>query len=135
ADEAARFVGGERAVVAVLAHLGERGYAESSRGSAGAPRYRLTPLGELEGRRRFLDEFEPYLARHAHGECGSADCDCHSGGECRGGGWRRKTRGGGAQPCRVGDASSRPRRPPSPFAAATRPGFFRSHPTDGPRGL
>jgi hypothetical protein len=37
-----------------------------------------------EGRRRFLDEFEPYLAKHGHGECGSADCDCHTGGgDCR----------------------------------------------------
>jgi hypothetical protein len=45
----------------------------------------LTESGLREGRRRFLDEFEPYLARHAHGECGSADCDCHRGGrECRG---------------------------------------------------
>ena len=34
-------------------------------------RYRLTVLGVQEGRRRFLDEFEPYLARHAHGECGT----------------------------------------------------------------
>jgi hypothetical protein len=27
-----------------------------------------------------MDEFEPYLAKHGHGECGSADCDCHKGG-------------------------------------------------------
>jgi len=48
-------------------------------------RYRLTRFGLEEGRRRFFDEFEPYLARHAHGECGTADCSCHSGGgECRG---------------------------------------------------
>ena len=65
--------------------LVEDGFAEPQLDDAGTPRYRLTTLGMREGRRRFLDEFEPYLARHAHGECGSADCDCHTGGgDCRG---------------------------------------------------
>jgi hydrogenase maturation protease len=75
-----RFAGDEAAVHRTLAGLVEDGYAEA----VGDPvRYRLTPLGVREGRRRFLDEFEPYLARHGHGQCGSADCDCQRGGECR----------------------------------------------------
>jgi hydrogenase maturation protease len=80
-----RFVDDAPAVDRTLARLVEDGYAARAGEGAGAPRYRLTALGEREGRRRFLDEFEPYLARHAHGECGSPDCDCHRGGtECRG---------------------------------------------------
>ena len=78
-----RFVGDHVSVHATLRQLVEDGFAEPQLDDRGATRYRLTPLGMLEGRRRFLDEFEPYLARHAHGECGSADCDCHTGGECR----------------------------------------------------
>jgi hypothetical protein len=63
-----------------LGQLVEDGYAEAL---ADPVRYRLTRLGVQEGRRRFMDEFEPYLARHGHGQCGSADCDCQRGGECR----------------------------------------------------
>jgi len=78
-----RFVDDPPAVEAALARLAEAGYVEAE--PAPNARYRLTRLGQDEGRRRFLDEFEPYLARHAHGECGAADCDCHAGGgECRG---------------------------------------------------
>jgi hydrogenase maturation protease len=73
-----RFTDDERAVRAALGQLVEDGYLET----VGA-RYRLTTSGVQAGRRRFLDEFEPYLARNAHGECGSADCDCHRGGECQ----------------------------------------------------
>ncbi len=80
-----RFVNDATAVKTTLRQLVEDGYAEPLRDAAQAIRYRLTALGLREGRRRFLDEFEPYLARHAHGECGAADCDCHRGGmECRG---------------------------------------------------
>ncbi|HEX6210050.1 MAG TPA: hydrogenase maturation protease [Methylomirabilota bacterium] len=75
-----RFAGDEAAVHRTLARLVEDGYADAL---ADPVRYRLTPLGVREGRRRFLDEFEPYLARHGHGQCGSADCDCQRGGECR----------------------------------------------------
>ncbi len=79
-----RFVDDPPAVEGALARLVEDGYVEAEPALPGA-RYRLTRLGQDEGRRRFLDEFEPYLARHAHGECGAADCDCHAGGgECRG---------------------------------------------------
>ena len=75
-----RFAGDEAAVRRTLAQLVEDGYAEALPDDA---RYHLTPLGVQEGRRRFLDEFEPYLARRAHGQCGAADCDCQQGGECR----------------------------------------------------
>jgi hydrogenase maturation protease len=75
-----RFAGEEAAVHRTLARLVEDGYADTR---ADPLRYRLTSLGVREGRRRFLDEFEPYLARHGHGQCGSADCDCQRGGECR----------------------------------------------------
>jgi hydrogenase maturation protease len=75
-----RFVEDEGAVRRTLGQLVEDGYAEAL---ADPVRYRLTRLGVQEGRRRFMDEFEPYLARHGHGQCGSADCDCQRGGECR----------------------------------------------------
>jgi hydrogenase maturation protease len=79
-----RFVDDATAVHTTLPQLVEEGFAEVLPGATSV-RYRLTGLGMREGRRRFLDEFEPYLARHAHGECGSANCDCHRGGaECRG---------------------------------------------------
>lgn len=86
-EDMLRFLEDRTAVEHALAQLVEEQCVEP-RGEAGeSPRYRLTPLGEREGRRRFLDEFEPYLARHAHGECGTADCDCHTGGaDCRGAG-------------------------------------------------
>jgi hydrogenase maturation protease len=78
-----RFSDDEPAVRATLDQLVEDGHLETVGHVSGSTRYRLTSSGALEGRRRFLDEFEPYLARHAHGECGSANCDCHRGGECR----------------------------------------------------
>jgi len=82
-----RFVDDAGAVEIAVARLAEEGYVEPVREGAGSVRYRLTAFGLEEGRRRFLDEFEPYLARHAHGECGAADCSCHAGGaECRGAG-------------------------------------------------
>jgi hydrogenase maturation protease len=81
--EIVRFVDDAPAVHATLGRLVEDGYAEPVTDAEGAVRYRLTALGMPEGRRRFLDEFEPYLARGGHGECGTADCDCHRGGECR----------------------------------------------------
>jgi hydrogenase maturation protease len=79
-----RFVDDERAVRAALGQLVEDGHVEPLDAHDAQIRYRLTEPGVREGRRRFLDEFEPYLARRAHGECGSADCDCHRGGECQG---------------------------------------------------
>src|SRR5262249_19672168 len=82
-----RFIDDPGTVEIALAGLVEDGYVEPADGSTGSGRYRLTRFGLEEGRRQFLDEFEPYLARHAHGECGAADCRCHAGGaECRGAG-------------------------------------------------
>lgn len=79
-----RFVDDEAAVVAALGQLVEDGYLEAVGGLDAPARYRFTSVGLKEGHRRFMDEFEPYLARGAHGECGTADCDCHRGGACRG---------------------------------------------------
>jgi len=78
-----RFADDEIGVRTTLGQLVEEGYLEAVADPEASPRYRLTAPGVQEGRRRFLDEFEPYLARHAHGECGSANCDCGRGGECR----------------------------------------------------
>jgi len=78
-----RFVDDERAVRRALAQLAEDGHLEAFSAPGSAARYRLTATGVREGRRRFLDEFEPYLATRGNGQCGSADCDCHRGGECR----------------------------------------------------
>lgn len=47
--------------------------------------YVLTESGTEEAKRRFVDEFRPYLGRNGHGEC-SDDCWCndpdHAGEEC-----------------------------------------------------
>ena len=88
AGDILRFMDDPDIVHVTLDDLVRDGYAEPVRPPAGGGaddfaaevRYRLTPDGLREGRRRFLDEFEHYLARHAHGECGSANCDCHRGG-------------------------------------------------------
>lgn len=64
-----------------LAQLVEEGYLEQVEG--GRVRYRLSTLGTEEGRRRFLDEFAPFLGRESHAECGDPECECHtSGAEC-----------------------------------------------------
>jgi len=78
-----RFVDDERAVRSALGQLVEGGHLEALGAPGAPPRYRLTETGLREGRRRFLDEFEPYLAARGHGQCGYADCDCHQGGECQ----------------------------------------------------
>ena len=59
-----------------LAQLNERGLLVSI--TAGdTPLYRLTEAGIEEGRRRFSEEFSPYLGRESHMECEDPDCDCH----------------------------------------------------------
>lgn len=64
-----------------LAQLVEEGYIDSVPGDG--VRYRLSALGIAEGRRRFLDEFAPFLGRESHSECGDPECECHtSGDEC-----------------------------------------------------
>ncbi len=54
-----------------LRKLGDIEFAES-----GQRKYRFTPTGLAEAEKRFYDEFEPHLARDAHGEC-APDCECH----------------------------------------------------------
>lgn len=48
-------------------------------------RYLLTATGKEEAKRRFVDEFRPWLGRNGHGEC-SEECWCtdpaHAGEEC-----------------------------------------------------
>ena len=41
-------------------------------------RVRLTETGIEEGKRRFKEEFEPYLGQESHLECDDPDCACHS---------------------------------------------------------
>jgi hypothetical protein len=66
-------------LAARLARLAADGYVEPG----DAPRYRLSPRGIEEGRRRFVDEFAPFLGRQDHLACGDPACDCPtSGGAC-----------------------------------------------------
>ena len=62
-----------------LVQLAEEGYLEPVK--ADGIWYRLSALGIEEGRRRFLDEFAPFLGRESHGECGDPECECHTSGE------------------------------------------------------
>ena len=62
-----------------LMQLVRGGFLEPAPGAS--MRYRLSALGVEEGRRRFVDEFAPYLGRESHGECGDAACECHTAGE------------------------------------------------------
>ena len=62
-----------------LDQLVEDGYLDPVLG--GGVRYRLSALGIEEGRRRFLDEFAPFLGRETHSECGDPECACHTSGE------------------------------------------------------
>ena len=39
--------------------------------------YQLTEMGVVEGRRRFVDEFEGLL-KQGHYECNDPECDCHT---------------------------------------------------------
>lgn len=62
-----------------LEQLVQEGYLEPTPGDV--RRYRLSALGIEEGRRRFVDEFAPFLGRESHGECGDPACECHTSGE------------------------------------------------------
>lgn len=62
-----------------LAQLAQDGYLEPVPREGG--RYRLSPRGIEEGRRRFADEFAPFLGREEHIECGDPECACHTSGE------------------------------------------------------
>jgi hypothetical protein len=62
-----------------LAQLVQDGYLEPIPGDGS--RYRLSALGIEEGRRRFVEEFAPFLGRDSHAECGDPECECHTSGE------------------------------------------------------
>lgn len=73
-DDVCRFIAVDRMVlVACLQHMRAKGLIEGDEGA----RFQLTPAGVEEGRRRFIDEFEPLLSRGGHGQCNDPDCDCH----------------------------------------------------------
>jgi hypothetical protein len=62
-----------------LEQLVQEGYLDPS--SEDGRRYRLNALGIEEGRRRFVDEFAPFLGRESHVVCGDPTCECHTSGE------------------------------------------------------
>jgi hypothetical protein len=65
-----------------LEQLAQEGYLDLCPGDS--RRYRLSTFGIEEGRRRFVEEFRPYLARESHVVCGDPTCDCHStDADCR----------------------------------------------------
>lgn len=49
-------------------------------GGAGQETFALSTRGVAEGRRRFEDEFAPYLGRESHLICDDPDCDCRKDG-------------------------------------------------------
>jgi hypothetical protein len=59
-----------------LEQLVREGYLEPSPGDG--RRCRLNALGIEEGRRRFVDEFTPFLGRESHIVCGDPTCECHT---------------------------------------------------------
>ena len=80
ADDLRRFLEADPGSIGErLDRLVSEGYLEPAEGDAG--RYRLSPWGVEEGRRRFLDEFTPFLGRDSHMECGDPECECHASGE------------------------------------------------------
>lgn len=58
-----------------LVEIGCLGYGREA--GDGVERVRLTKSGIEEGKRRFLDEFEPYLGHESHLVCDDPNCDCH----------------------------------------------------------
>jgi hypothetical protein len=62
-----------------LEQLVQEGYLDPSSRDGG--RYRLNAVGIEEGRRRFVDEFTPFLGRESHVVCGDPTCECHTSGE------------------------------------------------------
>lgn len=68
---------GEPELTEALRHLTDRGLLGLVSGGD-KPHYRLTQVGMEEGKRRFSEEFSPYLGRESHMECEDPDCDCHS---------------------------------------------------------
>lgn len=62
-----------------LEQLAQEGYLAPASGET--RRYQLTALGIDEGRRRFVDEFTPFLGRESHVVCGDPACECQTSGE------------------------------------------------------
>ena len=72
-EEIQRFLDVDRSVlIGSLQHLVVTGCLKA----VSADTFQLTRAGLQEGKRRFLDEFEPLL-KHGHGECNDPDCECH----------------------------------------------------------
>ena len=67
----------ESVIAGWLRELAADGYVEPLVAADGQESYRLTALGLVEGRKRFVDEFAPMLGKHGHGECNEPDCACH----------------------------------------------------------
>lgn len=67
----------ETVISSWLRRLAAEGYVELLAGADGGESYRLTSRGVEEGRRRFVDEFAPFLGHHGHGECNRPECACH----------------------------------------------------------
>ena len=64
-----------KANVRRLVEVGNLEYVEQQ---DGVQRVKLTARGVVEGKRRFSEEFEPYLGQESHIECNDPDCDCHN---------------------------------------------------------
>jgi len=61
-----------------IQRLVEKGYLNyASKRDDGLTRVLLTQCGIDEGKRRFIDEFEPYLGHEDHMVCDDPNCDCH----------------------------------------------------------
>jgi hypothetical protein len=79
ADDLRRFLATDPGRLEVrLDQLVQEGYLESA--SEDITRYRLSTWGIDEGRRRFVDEFTPFLGRESHVDCGDPACECHTSG-------------------------------------------------------
>jgi hydrogenase maturation protease len=80
ADELRRFLETDPGLLeARLAGLGAEGHVDAVPGEP--VRYRLSAPGLEEGRRRFLDEFAPFLGRESHNQCGDPECECQTSDE------------------------------------------------------
>jgi hypothetical protein len=74
ADDLRRFLATDPGELeARLDRLVQEGYLEPA--SEGIGQYRLSTWGINEGRRRFVDEFTPFLGRDSHLDCGDPACE------------------------------------------------------------
>jgi hypothetical protein len=82
ADDLRRFLEADPGgLEARLAELVQEGYLDRCPGDS--RRFRLSAFGIEEGRRRFVEEFSPFLGRESHIVCGDPICECHStGADC-----------------------------------------------------